>query len=385
MNTHQLSSRRFWLFPALLFVALWMLLPAWANAVRIKDICSIEGVRENHLIGYGLVVGLNGTGDDRKTAMSVKSLAAYLRKHNIHVDYNELDVKNVAAVMVTAELPPFARQGMRVDVTVSSLGDTDNLQGGTLLATPLRPITGNPNNAGSIYAVAQGSISTGGYAVNSNSASIVKNHPTSAMIPGGAIVEREVQTQFATKPEIQLLLRNPDFTTAVRIAGAINTALGGDLASARDATAVSVKMPSGDSEERVGFLARMESLEVSPDSPARVVYNERTGTIVMGDKVRISTTIITHGNLVFESKEETDTTVIQAMSPELQSTTVVEDTESTLEVDEEKGEFHILEEGVTIGEVARGLNALGVSSRDIIAILQALKECGALQAELTPM
>ena len=271
----------------LLFVLLFGTLSPLAHAVRVKDICSVEGVRENQLLGYGLVVGLNNSGDDKSPGFTVESLSAFMRKNGINLEPSAISVKNVAAVMVTAKLPPFARQGMKIDVVVSALGNSSNLQGGVLIATPLRPIGSSTNDPESIYAVAQGNISTGGYAVGGQgggaSASQVKNHPTVAMIPSGAIVEKEVKTAFATKPEVQLLLRNPDFTTALRVAQMVNSSLGGDTAQARDATSVAIKMPSSHNvEERVAYLSKIEGLEVSPDAPARVVYNERTGTIVMG-------------------------------------------------------------------------------------------------------
>lgn len=358
--------------------------PPSALAVRIKDITTVEGVRDNQLIGYGLVVGLNNTGDDRAPGFTIDSLAAFMRKNGINLEPSQIDVKNCAAVAVTATLPPFAKQGMRMDVVVSSLGNSTNLAGGTLIATLLRPVGANPNEPNNVYAVAQGTISTGGYAISGQNASQVKNHPNVAFIPNGGLIEREVKTAFASKPEIQMLLRNPDFTTAVRVAQIINSTLGQDTAKARDATSVSVKMPAG-AEDRVTYLSQIESLEVSPDSPARVVYNERTGTIVMGSNVRISTAIITHGNLVFEKKENKSESLTQNMNKNIVSTLKATNESTDLKVTEEKMPFRTIQEGVTIGEVARGLNALGVSSRDIISILQALKECGALQAELVAM
>jgi flagellar P-ring protein precursor FlgI len=274
---------------------------------------------------------------------------------------------------------------MQIDVKVSSLGNAKNLQGGMLIATPLRPLTALPGDANSIYAIAQGAISTGGFAAGNNQSSAVKNHPTVALIPDGGIIERAAPNSFDVKPEINFLLRNPDFTTAMRVATAINASLGAEVATARNATVVAVKMPKEGAEDRVRFVAGIENLEVNPDTPARVVYNERTGTIVMGSNVRISTAIITHGNLSFEltKREESDLYVGQNLTGQVAIESTTKETE--LKVEEQTGEFRVLDQGVTIGEVARGLNALGVSARDIISILQALKECGALQAELVAM
>jgi flagellar P-ring protein precursor FlgI len=364
------------------------------QAVRIKDICDIEGVRTNKLVGYGLVSGLAGTGDD----LGGETQMALLRKLNIRLNPQNFQSKNVAAVMVTADLPPFAGPGTQIDVTVSALGDAKSLQGGVLLATPLRPAGTPPEVAGAVYAIAQGNLSVGGFAASTSGAqaSVVKNHVNTATIPNGAIVEREVETLFATKPAMLLKLRTPDFTTANRIAEIINNTLSEGVAQCRDAASVSVKMPaSGNTDERVKFVSSLEALEVSPDSPAKVVFNERSGTIVMGGNVRISKALITHGNLIFEKREETDN-YTQTIAPLLQNGTIsqpqydailtnFEATRGSVKATEEKGKFQVLEEGVTINEVAKGLNALGVTARDIMAILQALKEAGALQAELVSM
>jgi len=373
------------LFPIVAGWAIVLAAPA-GGAVRIKDITSVEGVRENQLIGYGIVGGLKGTGDDQGTRFTIQSLTSFMRQHSIQIDPRAVDVENVAAVVVTATLPPFARQGSKIDVVVSSIGDAEDLHGGTLFATPLRPVGASPSAPGSIYAIAQGPISTGGFAAGGARASVVKNHPTAAVIPNGAIVEQEAPTSFATKPEVLLLLRNPDFTTASRIEGIINNTFGQDAAKARDAATVAVRMPTGGADARVNFLSRVESLEVSPDAPARVVYNERTGTIVMGANVRISTAIITHGNLIVKQQARKETLVREAILPSgAQTVTEAEVTAARTGVEEEPSKLQVVEEGVTVGEVADALNTLGVTARDIIAILQALKEVGALQAELVAM
>lgn len=370
------------LFVSLLVASL--LFPGLASAVRIKDICSFEGVRDNQLMGYGLVVGLNDTGDDMDTEFTRQSLVSFLKRNRIQVNPNQVKVKNVAAVIVTATLPPFARQGSKLDITVSSIGGAESLQGGTLISTPLSPAVPSPDGSMPIYAIAQGPVSTGGFASKQGGgSSVVKNHPTTALIPGGATVEREVQTAFATKPEIDLLLRNADFTTAERVAQIINSSIGSGLAKPRNSEAVSVRMPKGGTEERVKFLAQIEVLDVSPDAPARVVFNERTGTIVMGSNVRISTAIITHGNLILENQSQSANIPVQPFTPV--GTKPILDRDTSVRVTEEQGSARVLQEGVTVGEVAKGLNALGVTARDIISILQALKECGALQAELVAM
>lgn len=378
-------------FRPLSFALSLLLLASSAQAARIKDICSIEGVRDNQLIGYGLVVGLNGTGDGSGDDMGLQTLVTFLKRNNIQMDIKKVKPKNVAAVVVTATLPPFAHQGTRLDVTVSSIGDAADLHGGTLLAAPLRPVTADPSAPGSVYGVAQGPVSTGGFSSGTGgggaTAAVVKNHPTTGAIPNGAIVEREVETAFATKPEAVLQLRNPDFTTADRIAQIINATFGSSIAKAHDSASVAVTMPAGgDTEARVQFLSQVENLQVSPNVPARVVFNERTGTIVMGGDVRITSAIITHGNLTVETKTATTAAVAQqagALGGGQQL--AVQTATAEVKVKEEPGEFRVIDEGVTIGEVAKALNALGVSARDIISVLQALKECGALQAELVAM
>ncbi|NQU42090.1 flagellar basal body P-ring protein FlgI, partial [bacterium] len=333
----------------LLALAFSLALLSVAGAVRIKDICSMEGMRDNQLVGYGLVVGLDGTGDDQGTGFTIQSLAAFMNKHRIQVDSNSIDAANVAAVMVTATLPPFARQGMKIDVVVSSIGDAESLQGGTLIATPLRPVTADPTDSADIFAVAQGTISTGGYAVSQGSTSLVKNHPNVALLPDGAIIEREVPNAFATKPEMNFLLRNPDFTTAVRVEGIINATIGDGTAIARNPTVVSVRMPESDSGSRVAFISQIEGLLVSPDSSARVVYNERTGTIVMGANVRISTSIIAHGSLTLKTSEPSSTVLIQDRAYWGASDTIIQESDPQVEAIEEEGQFGVLEEGVTIG------------------------------------
>ncbi len=344
-----------------------------AHAVRIKDIIDIEGVRKNQLVGYGLVVGLNGTGDGNKSEFTIQSMSSMLEKMGITVSTEDIKVDNVAAVIVTAALPPFARVGSSIDVLVSSIGDADNLQGGTLLFTPLKAANGK------VYAVAQGPVSTGGFSIEGAGDKVQKNFPTVGRVVGGAMIEREVISNFNQKRTLSLVLRNPDFTTASRVAEAINAALYEQIAKAPDAGAVQVRISEKYSENIAGLVVLIEGLEVTPDNTtSKIVINERTGTVVMGNNVRISTIAIAHGNLSIYIKESKD---VSQPLPFSQGETVVTP-ETEISVEEEKNKLFLVESGVTIGEVVRALNALGVSPRDLIAIFQAIKVAGALQAEL---
>lgn len=345
---------------------------AWA--VRIKDIVTVEGVRENALVGYGLVIGLNGTGDKTGTTFTVQSLTSMLDKMGISVDPSAVKVKNVAAVMVTAKLPPFTRTGSRIDVLVSSLGDATSLQGGTLLMTPLK---GSDQR---VYAVGQGPVSIGGFIGGKEGDTVQKNHPTVGRISGGALVERTVDWPFQESDVITLLLRDQDFTTAMRISRTINATLAEEgIAQAVDSATVHVQVPDRYRGSIVELLAAIEGLEVQVDQSAKVVVNERTGTIVMGSHVRISEVAVSHGNLTIRVK----TAFEVSQPPPLSSrgeTVVVPQREAT--VSEDDAQIMLLEEGTTIGAVVRALNAIGVTPRDLIAILQAMKAAGALQAEL---
>jgi flagellar P-ring protein precursor FlgI len=352
-----------------------VLLLGWTaavGAVRIKDIVDIRGVRVNQLVGYGVVVGLDGTGDDDQAELMNRGLSRMLEHLGVSVRPDEIDSENVAAVVVTAELPPFARSGSRIDVTVSALGDAENLQGGTLVLTPLRAADGN------IYAVAQGPVSTGGFAAGGAAGSVQKNFPTVGRIPDGALVEGEVGAAFGGD-RLVLALKQPDFTTAVRMADAINAALDAPLARTPDPGTVEVRVPDHLQNDPVRFVTQIESLSVSPDTAARVVINERTGTVVVGENVRISTVAISHGNLSIQIRE---TAAVSQPPPfsEDGATVVVPETE--IGIQEEDDRLVLLESATTIGEVVRALNALGVTPRDLIAIFQAIKAAGALQAEL---
>lgn len=346
-------------------------IPEPSEAVRIKDMAYVQGVRPNELIGYGLVVGLNGTGDKSSTVFTIQSLTNMLEWMGVKISPNATKVSNVAAVIVTATLPPFAKPGNRIDVTVSSIGDAKSLEGGILLATPLRGMDGE------IYAVAQGPIIVGGFQAQGQAGSVQKNHVTVGRIPNGAIVERQIQNKVLDKDSILITLKVPDFTNATRIADEINRIFK-DSAKPKDAGSVVITIPEELRSTPVKFLSMVENLRVEPDSYAKVVVNEKTGTVVIGENVRISTVAISHGNLTIQIKEKYE--VSQPM-PLSRGQTVVTP-ETTIKVEEEKGRFFLLEGGVTIKELVSALNAIGASARDIIVILQTLKAHGALQAEL---
>lgn len=352
-----------------------IVLVADVSAVRIKDIADIKGVRQNQMVGYGLVVGLEGTGDSDDSLFTIQSLSSLLEKMGVTVQPGDIeDVENVAAVMVTADLPPFASLGSRLDVLVSSIGDAENLQGGTLLFTPLRAADGN------VYAVAQGPVSTGGFAVSGNSGDQVqKNFPTVGRVVGGALVEKELHSDFNEKNALTLALKTPDFTTASRVAQAINRAFYNQLARTENAGSIRITVPENYRGNAVQFVTMIESLGVTPDMVSKVVVNERTGTVIMGENVRIATIAIAHGNLSIQINESQDVSQPLPFSPRGQT---VVTPESEIVVEEGKNPIFLVESGVSIGEVVKALNALGVSPRDLIAIFQALRAAGALQAEL---
>ncbi len=347
-------------------------LPAAAQ-VRIKDIADIEGVRDNQLVGYGLVVGLNGTGDRLRSAVFTRqSLIGVLERLGVNTRDQErqLDTRNVAAVMVTANLPPFTRPGSRIDVAVSTLGDATNITGGTLLVTPLLGADGE------VYAVAQGPIATGAVAARGAASNVTRGVPTAGRMANGAVVEREVGFRFAQGERVHLALRNPDLTTARRMAEAINRSARGSVAAATDPRTVVVNIAG---REAVGFLAQIEQLRVEPDQVARVVIEEASGTIVMGANVRVSTVAIAQGNLTVRITETPQVSQPNALAGG--ETVVVPRT--NIEVDDQaERRLGILRGGVTLDELVRGLNSLGVGPRDLITILQTVKAAGALQAEL---
>jgi flagellar P-ring protein FlgI len=349
---------------------------ASSEAARIKDLVNVNGARANKLIGFGLVIGLANTGDQATNVFfSIQTMVNMLQKLGVTVPENrvqQLQFRNAATVMVTGELPAFARQGDHIDVVVSAMGDAVSLQGGTLLMTPVK-------GADSItYALAQGPVSIGGFSVQGVSQGVQKNHPNVGRIVGGAIVEKELPEFFNSKEEISLSLKNTDFTTGSRIAKAINFKMKDIFAEPIDGRTIRVKIPKFYINNVSGFLTKIETLEVEPDTVAKVIIDERTGTVVMGDNVRISTVAVAHGNLFVQITESP----IVSQPPPLSSgqTVVVPRTRVTVEEEEER--LLIVPKGIGIGEVVNALNALGVTPRDLIAILQAIKASGSLHAEL---
>jgi flagellar P-ring protein FlgI len=355
---------RFWFVGMhVLMMALLLLASSQAQATsRIKDLAGFEGVRENILVGYGLVVGLRGTGDERL---------------GVNTRDGKMEPDNVAAVIVTATIPPFSRQGSRMDVQVSSIGDALSLQGGTLAVTPLMGADGE------VYAVAQGSVQVGGFAAQGQGASIQRGVPTSGRIPSGAIVEREIDFSLADMRQAELSLRNPDLTTARRIAQAINAFLGTTSAAPIDPGTVMVAIPDGYEGSMVDVMTDVEQLQVEPDQTARVVIDENTGVIVIGQDVRISTVAVAQGNLTIKV---TETPQVSQPSPfsETGETVVVPRTDITVEEDTDR-KLTLVDDGVSLQELVNGLNSMGVGPRDMISILQAIKAAGALQAEIEVM
>jgi flagellar P-ring protein precursor FlgI len=344
-----------------------------AGAIRLKDIASFKGVRANQLIGNGLVVGLNGTGDGTNVDFNTQELANILAQLGVNANREKLKVKNIASVAVTSVLPPFARVGSRIDVLVSSLGDAKSLQGGTLLLTPLKGVDGQ------VYALAQGPLSVGGFAAGGAAGGgVTKNHPTAGRVAGGATVEREIALDLLGKEEFTLSLHDADFTTSQRAVTAINRFLKGNFALSQDGGTIMVKMPPGYKGQVVPLLSFLENLEIIPDGVAKVIIDERNGTVVMGSNVRLATVAIAYGNLMVQIKERPR--ISQPLPFSQGRTTVVPDTSVT--VREGENRLMVLPEGVSIGQVVQALNAIGVTPRDLIAILQAIKAAGALQAEL---
>lgn len=343
-----------------------------ANAVRIKDIAQIEGVRENQIVGYGLVIGLNGTGDGSDSTYTMQSLASVLKKMGLNISASDIDSQNIAAVLVTADLPPFCRQGSRLDVLVSSIGDAENLQGGTLLMTPL---TG-PD--GETYAVAQGPISIGGFQAGNEGTTVQKNHPTVGVVSNGAIIEKEIVMDFTINNTMSLILKNPDFTTITRMQKAVNQTFGENTAVAENSSRLKINIPQSSGKDIVDFASKIESIEISPDTKAIIILDERTGTVVMGENVRISTVAVAHGSLSIQISTENDVSQPEPLSQG--KTTKVSNTAITAQ--EGADRLTVVHEGVSISEVVAALNAIGVTPRDLIAIFQAIKSAGALQADL---
>ena len=366
-------------FPPLKVVLVWLLLltsaaGAFADGARIKDLAMIAGARDNQLAGYGLVVGLAGDGDKNPT-YTVQTVANLLQRYGITVPASTLLSKNVAVVMVTADIPAFKKTGTRIDVTVASMGDAKSLQGGVLIQTPLVGADGR------VYAVAQGALSIGGLSAGTDGgggATVQKNHPTVGTIIDGALVEREIPAEIVSDHHLELLLREPDFTSAARMAAAINEKFP-DSSLALDSTSVRVLMPEGMEATPVDFISQIEAIEVNADVPARIIINERTGTIVATAHIRISSCAVSHGNLTISIAS---TLTTSQPNPFSQTGSTVTNPSTDTKVKEEKSALIPLPDMPTVEEVASALNALGVTPRDMMSMFEAMKQAGALQAEL---
>ncbi len=343
-----------------------------ARASRIKDIAFFEGVRTNHLVGYGLVVGLDGTGDKSGSVFTRQSVANMFVKMGIKIDPKLIKVKNTAAVMLTAELPPFVRPGSRIDVLVSSLGDAKSLNGGTLIMTPLKGADDR------VYASAQGAVSLGGFLASGSGVSLKKNHQTAGKIPNGALVERGVPLKMAADKALRLTLREPDFTTITRMAEAINTGLGRRAATPLDAGTISISMPKTLDRGIFSYISLIEQLDVPTDVVSKVIINERTGTVVLGENVTISEVAVSHGDISIEIK----TQYLISQPNELAAGTTVVQPKALLGVKEKEARLIVLPKAVKLKDVVRALNLVGVTPRDLVAILEAIKAAGALHAEL---
>lgn len=346
---------------------------ASAAAARIKDIVNMEGVRDNQLVGYGLVVGLNGTGDSLNNSPFTKqSLQSMLERLGVNTAGENVRTANVAAVMVTANLPPFGTQGSRIDVSVAALGDADSLQGGTLLVTPLVGADGE------VYAIAQGAVTINGFKAEGDAATIISGVPTTGRISSGALIEREIDFHLGSQTSLRLALRNPDLTTARRIALAVNDFIGAPTATPEDPATVRLTLPHGFNGNIVDLLTDIEQLMVETDQPAKIVIDENSGIIVMGRDVRVSSVAVAQSNLTVTIAE--NPTVVQPNPLSLGQTAVEPNTDLNANLSETA--MQVVQESVTLQELVDGLNALGIGPRDLIAILQAIKATGALQAEI---
>ncbi len=342
-----------------------------AHAVRIKDIATFSGVRDNQLIGYGLVVGLSGTGDKTNTVFTTSSVANMMDKMGVGVDPDKLKVKNVASVMVTARMPISSKPGTRLDVTISSIGDATSLLGGVLLQTSLKGVDGKT------YMLAQGSLTVGGFSAGGAAAATQKNITTVGIIPGGGIVERGIPFEFNDQESLTLSMRIADFSTSQKISERLNAAMGGPFSRATDASTVEIAIPPQYKNNMVPLMASLENIEISPDAPAKVVVDEKTGTVVLGRNVRISQTAVAHGNLQITVQE---TEQVSQPGPFSQGQTVVTP-QTAVNVREENRRLMTVE-GATLQELVDGLNAIGATPRDLISILRTLQVSGALHADL---
>ncbi len=359
------------LFGVALVFGMTVLAPSDAQAARLKDIASFSGVRNNELVGYGLVVGLAGTGDGSSSTFTLRSMANMLEKMGVEADPDKLKPKNVAAVMVTAKLPVSAKPGSMIDITVSSLGDAKSLLGGVLLLTPLKGLDGR------VYAVAQGALTIGGFTISGEAASAQKNIPTVGRIPNGAAVERGVPFKFNSQEKMTLNLSVRDFGTTMQVVKKINATMGGDFASARDISTIDLRLPDQFKGNMVPLMASLENLNISPDGKAKVVVDEKTGTVVLGQDVRLSKVAVAHGNLQIVISESQN---VSQPGPFSDGTTVT--TPSTdLNIVEQNKQLMLME-GATLQELVDGLNSIGAAPRDLISIIRALKAAGSLHAEV---
>jgi flagellar P-ring protein precursor FlgI len=380
-NDPQLSGRT-WislfrrLFPVLLallgFLNSEVFVPLNA-AVRVKDVARVQGVRDNQLVGFGLVAGLNKTGDRRQTIFSTQSLINMLDRMGVTITARDIRVENIAAVMVTANLSPFVRLGSRIDCTISSIGDARSLQGGILLQTPLKAANGQ------VYAVAQGAVAIGGFSAGNALNGTTVNHPTTGRISSGAIVEHEVSTDLFNHEQLELVLNDSDFTTSSRLESGINKKLGAGVAKSLDGRTVSVRVPDQFKNKTIDLIAELESIEIETDQKAKVVMNERTGTVVIGREVRIAAVAISQGNLSIGIG--TNFNVSQPAPYSFKGDTVVTP-EQEVKAEEQRADLILLKDGSTVDDLVKALNALKVTPRDLVAIFQAIKAAGALQAEL---
>lgn len=357
---------------ALLILAAIVLAPSRATAERIKDVASFEGVRDNQLIGYGLVVGLKGTGD--KGDSTVKSIVNMMSRLGLTVAAADIKSKNTAAVIVTATLPPFPKAGTRVDALVSTVGDAASLEGGTLLMAPLK----GPD--GQVYAIGQGPVSIGGFLGGGGGTTVQKNHPTVGNVPQGAIVEVEPPFTLGSAGTIKLFLHKPDFITSTATAVAINKVIGEEVATSVDPASINITVPESYRGRLMEMISRIEAVDIAVDIPAKVIINERTGTVIIGNNVKLSPVAIAHGNLTIEVKTTLNVSQPPPFAPQGAKTVVTPDVKVKAKEDASKGLIQVY--GVTLGEVVKALNALGVTPRDLVAILQALKSSGALKADL---
>ena len=374
LNAKVFKFSAFCLQPLALLLALVLPFAASASGVRVRDLVMVAGARDNQLVGYGLVVGLANDGD-KDPIYTKQTVANMLQRYGINVPATTLSSKNVAVVMVTADIPAFLKPGQRLDVQVASMGDAKSLQGGVLMQTPL---FGADNK---VYAVAQGPMAVGGFTGGTGGgggASVTKNHPTTATIIGGALTEKEIPTEIVHENSVELLLREPDFTSASHLAAAVNCVFT-NSARAVDSTTVRVQLPEGAQLSPVDFIARLESVEVTPDAPARIIINERTGTIVATAKIQISSCAIAQGNITINVASTLD---VSQPSPFSNGGTTAVTPRTDTQVTENKSAIVTLPEMPTVEKVASALNTLGATPRDVMAILQAMKQAGALQAEL---